>query len=139
MKIQIAMKTVKNLTKKVKTIPFLLEKIPQTFEELIEEIVKASVKAYHLRMKQQHSEKLLSEEEFAVMKETGKFAWSFLGEEKEVDEETAIDAAKEAISNGTVRVFKGTTELTDFSEALSISEEEVFTFIRLTMLAGRMW
>ena len=41
--------------------------------------------------------------------------------------------------DGLFRVFLGDTELTELDEKLELQEGDTVTFIRLTMLAGRMW
>ena len=41
--------------------------------------------------------------------------------------------------DGLFRVFLGDTELTELDEQLELQEGDTVTFIRLTMLAGRMW
>ena len=59
--------------------------------------------------------------------------------ENEVDEAKAIHTAIGAVTDGLVRVFKGGDEITDLDAEIEIAEGEVFTFVRLTMLSGRMW
>ncbi len=57
----------------------------------------------------------------------------------DVDEAKAIQTAIDAVTDGLVRVFKGNDEITDLDAEIEISEGDVFTFVRLTMLSGRMW
>ena len=45
-------------------------------------------------------------------------------------------AAVEAVENGLVRIFKGNEELCELDEEIDIAEGDVFTFVKLTMLAG---
>ncbi len=139
MRIQVAMKNAGNIRKRVKNIPFDLQKTPATFGELIEETVKASIVAYRKRIAEREENSPCTDEQYAAMQEMGRFVWGFLGEEKKVDESKAIALAKESIADGLVRVFQGEKELTDFSAPLEIKEEDVFTFVKLTMLAGRLW
>ena len=59
--------------------------------------------------------------------------------ENDVDEATAIQTAIDAVTDGLVRVFKGHAEITDLDAEIEVAEGDVFTFVRLTMLSGRMW
>ena len=43
------------------------------------------------------------------------------------------------MTDGLVRVFKGNSEITDLDTEVEITEGDVFTFVRLIMLSGRMW
>ena len=54
----------------------------------------------------------------------------------------SIEAVKTAIQgfeDGLFRVFRGMDELTELDREEKFNEGDEITFIRLTMLAGRMW
>ncbi len=137
--IYVALKHMGNVTKKVKEYPFLLEKTPQTFRELVEESVKSCIAAYKARANNAKNPAPLTDEEFDGMREIGKFAFGVHYNENEIEETKAIDTAIEAVTDGLVRVFKGNDEITNLDEQIEIAEGDVFTFVRLTMLSGRMW
>lgn len=140
-KIQIcvALKHMGNITKKVKVYPFVLDRTPRTFRELIEESVKVCIRAYMERANDAINPAPLTEEQLDGMREIGKFAFGFHYNENETDEENAIETAMDAVNDGLVRIFKGNDELTELDEEIDIIEGDVFTFVRLTMLSGRMW
>ena len=69
----------------------------------------------------------------------GKFAFGGFEDPREVNEDRAVQTAIAAVEDGLVRIFRGAEELTDLDQEIQITEGEVFTFIRLTMLSGRMW
>ena len=73
------------------------------------------------------------------MREIGKFAFGVHYNEKAPSLREAEDIAVVAFGDGLVRIFIGEDELTELDGELNITEGEVFTFIRLTMLSGRMW
>ena len=135
----VALKHMGNIAKKVKEHPFFLENKPHTLGELIEESVKSCVKAYRDRANCAHNPAPLTDEQFDGMCEVGKFAFGFHYNENETDEEKAIETAMDAVKDGLVRIFKGNDELTELNEEIDITEGDVFTFVRLTMLSGRMW
>ncbi len=137
--IYVALKHMGNVTKKVKEYPFLLNKKPHTFRELIEESVKSCIDAYRVRANIAKNPSPLTDEQFDGMREIGKFAFGVHYNENSINETKAIGAAIDAVTDGLVRVFKGNDEITDLERELEISEGDVFTFVRLTMLSGRMW
>ncbi len=137
--IYVAMKHIGNVTKKVKEYPFVLGKTPRTFRELIEEAVKACIEAYKARAKNAKAPAPLTDEQLDGMREIGKFAFGVHYNENAVDETRAIETAIGAVTDGLVRVFKGNEELTELDKAIKISQGDIFTFVRLTMLSGRMW
>ena len=137
--IYVALKNMSNVTKKVRAYPFLLGKTPRTFRELIEESVRSCVSAYKARANNAKDPAPLTDEQFDGMREIGKFAFGVHYNENDVDEAKAIQTAIDAVTDGLVRVFKGNDEITDLDAEIEIAEGDVFTFVRLTMLSGRMW
>ncbi len=137
--IYVSMKHMGNVARKVKEYPFVLEKAPRTLKELIEEAVKTCICAYKARAESAKNPAPLSDEQFEGMRELGKFAFGVHYNERQADEKEAIQIALEAVSDGLVRVFRGNEEITGLDNEVRISEGDVFTFVRLTMLSGRMW
>ena len=140
-KIQIffSLKHMGNIRKKIKEHPVVIGKSPRTFRELIEETVKSCVDAYNDRAYNGKTPMPLTDEEFNSMCEIGKFAFGVNYNDKKIDEKKAIDTAIEAVTDGIVRVFKGDDEITNLDTEIDVFEGDVFTFVRLTMLSGRMW
>ena len=139
--IYVTMKHMGNVTKKVKEYPLFLSKTPGTFRELIEESVKSCISAYKARANNSKNPNPtpLTDEQFDGMREIGKFAFGVHYNENDIDEAKAIQTAIDAVTDGLVRVFKGNDEITDLDAEIEIAEGDVFTFVRLTMLSGRMW
>ena len=137
--IYVALKHMGNVTKKVKEYPFVLGRTPHTFRELIEESVKSCIDAYKARETNANNPTPLTDEQFDGMREIGKFAFGVHYNENEIDEEKVIETAIDAVTDGLVRVFKCNDEITDLDAEIEIAEGDVFTFVRLTMLSGRMW
>ena len=138
-RIYVALKHMGNLTKKIKTYPFDLAKTPQTFRELVEESVRSCIASYKARAENANNPQPLSDEEWRGMQEIGKFAFGVHYNENDINEAKAVKTALDAVRDGIVRVFKGNDELIGLENELEISEGDVFTFVRLTMLSGRMW
>ncbi|MBE6640926.1 MAG: hypothetical protein E7619_04995 [Ruminococcaceae bacterium] len=137
--ILVALKHPGNVTKKVKEYPFLLGKTPRTFRELIEESVKSCILAYKARANGAKHPMPLTDEQLDGMREIGKFAFGVHYNENGTDEQKAIQTAIDAVTDGLVRVFKENEEITELDGEIKIAEGDVFTFVKLTMLSGRMW
>lgn len=139
MTIYVTRKHAGNLAKKIKETPFVLSKTPRTLRELIAELVLICIQEDCARAQQSETPQPLSAEQLAEMREIGKFAFGVHYNQTEPDPERAFQTALEAVEDGLVRVFRGRDELTALDDPVSISDGDVFTFVRLTMLSGRLW
>lgn len=82
---------------------------------------------------------MLSNAQIDDMAHIGKIAFGIVYGEKAPDVGKSIETAMLGFQDGLFRVFLGDTELTELDEKLELQEGDMVTFIRLTMLAGRMW
>ena len=57
----------------------------------------------------------------------------------EVPEKKAVETALQAFEDGLVAVFVDGERYESLEDKLELSGEETITFVRLAMLAGRMW
>jgi len=137
--IYVSIKHMGNIAKTVKKYPLILDNIPRTFRDLVVESVKLCVAAYKERAKSAANPHPITDEQFECMKEMGRFAFGVHYNENAVDESKAIKTAIDAVSDGLIRVFKDDNELTDLDGEINIKDGSSITFIRLTMLSGRMW
>lgn len=124
----------KNMVDKVE---FSYEKAPESLRELIGETVKLCVADYIDRM--DRGEAVLSEKKIEDMSQIGKIAFGIVYGEKKPDVQKAIETAVQGFEDGLFRVFLGDRELENLDEKVEFAEGNEITFIRLTMLAGRMW
>lgn len=134
--------------RRIKSVPFEYDRCPETAEELIEETVKIMLSTFKERQKKSTEENIpdvLSEETIKSMAEIGKIAFGYIYNEKEQDEAKAIETAKLAFIDGMVRIFINGEEAEYKDEniesgtPINLSEDDEVTFVRLAMLAGRMW
>jgi len=58
---------------------------------------------------------------------------------KDVDIFSAVDTALQAFEDGLVALFIDDKRFENLDEALNLTGSETLTFVKLTMLAGRMW
>lgn len=69
----------------------------------------------------------------------GKIGFGRRFSDKKADKQKALDNAQQSFEDGIYKVFVGDKELTDLKTAVNLQEGDVLTFIRLTMLSGRLW
>ena len=138
-KIYVAAKTARTLQRDVAYEPFILASTPETLRDLIEESVLTCIRLYRERGEQAKNPQPLTDEELSKMREMGKLAFGVHYNEGEIDEKKAIETAITAVEDGIVRVFKDGAEFSGLDEKITVNEGDRFTFVRLTMLSGRMW
>ena len=139
MLIYVSVKSIGKVKRGVKSIPFYLERPPRTLRELVRETVLSCVSSYKKRGEDGGNQFPLTEEEYAAMTETGRFAFGVHYNDAEVDAEKAVMVAVEAVKDGLVRIFNGDLEYTELDGEINLSEGDTLTFVRLVMLSGRMW
>ncbi|MBR0464839.1 MAG: hypothetical protein IJJ23_10770 [Clostridia bacterium] len=117
--------------------PLSLEGVPATAGELICACVDACVHEQRVRVEAGY--RPLTPEELAGCAKIGKIAFNFDYNGKKADLDSAKDTAMQAYRDGLFRVFLNGVELTDEDTPVHLSEGDELTFIRLVMLAGRLW
>ena len=144
MKLNINIKQMGKKGRRVKPVPFEYDRCPATAGELIEDTVRIMVKAFIERQKlsvESHVPEALSDETMKSMAEIGKIAFGYIYNDKEPNEDKAVDTALLAYEDGMVRLFINGEDVEYKKEGtpISLSEGDEVTFVRLAFLAGRMW
>lgn len=139
MNVKITMKQLGKKRSKISEVDFALSNKPDTVEGLIKEAVHTCVMAYNLRVRNKEEGKPLTDEQISDMSEIGKIAFGINYGGKEANEEEAVAVAIQAFEDGLVRIFQGEEELTELEQRIELQENDLLTFIRLTMLAGSMF
>ena len=116
---------------------------PSTVRDLIVSMTSSCVQDYNRRFQAKDLYACLThyetKEDLAVQAQTGKIGFGINYGEKEADEAQAIQNAIQCFEDGIYRIFLDEKPLLELDEPISLTEESVLTFVRLTMLAGRMW
>lgn len=139
MNVKVTIKQLGKKRSKISEADFALSNKPDTVKQLIQEAVHTCVEGYNIRVRNREAAKPLSEEQISDMSEIGKIAFGINYGGKEADEKEAVRVAIQAFEDGLVRIFKGEEELTELEQKIELQENDLLTFIRLTMLAGSMF
>ena len=119
--------------------PYEINDNISTLRELLTDIVITEVNKYNNKNNDTVLTAFISQEQIDDLSLTGKVSFGDVFTDKKAEKNSAINNAIQCFEDGIVRVFMDETELAELDAPLTIKENEVFTFIRLAFLAGRMW
>jgi len=117
----------------------ILDFKPTTVRELIEAIVTKNVEDFNNRLSKERLLKYLTDEEINNKLTVGKVSFGELHNPNKETLSTALEVAFLAYEDGIYRVFIGDKEAGPLEEAVELKDGDTLTFIRLTMLSGRLW
>ncbi len=123
----------------IEVIDMQLAKSPSTIRDLIEETVKFCVNRFLENCSNQEVLKALSLQEIHDKASTGKITFGVLNGEVQPKEDEAIKSALEAFLDGIVVIFIDGIQQQKLSDPVEINDATEVTFVRLTMLTGRLW
>lgn len=139
MKIQINLKSMGKRRQSVKPVCYEIQGRPSTVRELICAVTEAGVQEYNQRMEASDLLSYMTKDEIDDRAAAGKVSFGVNYGEHKADLRKAQENALQCFEDGIYRIFLDGKSLEDLDEIISIGEDSVFTFVRLTMLAGRMW
>ncbi len=162
MRIRVSLKKLGKRKPEVEPFFYEISGTPHTVRELILAVTEAEVEAYNRRREEGYhagpgaggsgnrSEgesqaqgvtllPYLTKEAIQEKAQAGKVAFGLNYGEKEADVEAAKENALQSFEDGIYRIFQDEKELASLEEPIDVTEDSVFTFVRLVMLAGRMW
>lgn len=119
----------------IEAVTIELAKKPETVRELIAELTKSGVEAYNERKEDGELLKHLTKQEIEDKASSGKISFDARGG-NDADADKAIENALQCFEDGIIRIFANETELEELEQRILCDENTVFTFVRLTMLAG---
>ena len=108
---------------------------------LIAAFVTAEVTRFNARAKEGETAlRYLTNAEIADAAVAGKIAFGADYNGKVQDLDAAIENARQCYLDGIYRIFiNGEEPASDLAAPVALAENDEITFVRLTMLAGRMW
>ena len=140
MRLKVEVKQLGARGKRVVPVPFEIEGNPSTAGELIAATAKKCAEEYNERVRKGETMiSPLSEREINDMAGVGRITFGICNSDKLQDVGKAVDSALLAFSDGLFCLFINGKQMTAAEQAITLNEDDVLTFIRLTMLAGRIW
>ena len=139
MKVFVNMKKLGSRRNSITQIPYELKTSPDTVQDLITQMVSICVKDYNNRMESKELLNNLSQADMENQATAGKISFGVNYGENKADEEAATANALQCFEDGIYRIFCGTEQLQKLEDKITLKEGCELTFVRLTMLSGRMW
>lgn len=110
-----------------------------TLRDLIRDVTERRVKDWNERTEDDFILRALSAEEMEAGAAVGKIAYGERMNRALQDSEQAVKSALQSFEDGLYCVFIDEEQIEHLDASIFLKEESVLTFVRLTMLAGRMW
>ena len=139
MEMKVNVKSVSGKRNRITTVSVHYSREILSVRELIEETVIYCVNEYNSRMENTELMSALLPAEIADKAAQGKVSFGTIYGENHPDLQKAQADALEAFSDGAVAVFADDRRLEDEEEILDLTQITSLTFIKLVMLAGRIW
>ena len=139
MEMKVNVKSVSGKRNRITTVSVHYSREVLSVRELIEETVIYCVNEHNSRMENTELMSALLPAEIADKAAQGKISFGTIYGENHPDLQKAQADALEAFSDGAVAVFADDRRLEDEEEILDLTQITSLTFIKLVMLAGRMW
>lgn len=112
----------------------------QNIEDLIKAFVKIEVEEFNKRADNLKLIDFLTNQEISDNSQVGKISFNEDYNTKKQDLNKAIENALLSYQDGIYCIFLNEERLTDsLKQEICLKDEDSLTFVRLTMLAGRMW
>ena len=139
MDICVSMKVIGKRKNLIESVPFTYEVPPQTVEQLISDTVSICVHNFNKKIENGSLLSAITSDQIRDMSDIGKISFGELHNSRKANLEAAQANAILSFSDGIFRIFLDDRELTALSDTIDLSEASVLTFVRLTMLSGRLW
>ena len=110
-----------------------------TVEKLLRETVRINLEEFTKRRKRTEVEAVLSGEDIEEQAGTGKISFGIAYDGRTADFENAVKNACQCFEDGIAVIFLEGKRLETLEERIALREDSQLTFVRMTMLAGRMW
>jgi hypothetical protein len=139
MVIYISLKSIGKRKNFITTKEVELTNVPDSLRSLITEIVKTNVRQFNSNPAEVPIVNYLSNTEIEQGASSGKVGFGITYSNNKVNQTEALITAIQAFEDGFYRVFLNDEEVAQLDAPLKVNDGDVVVFIRLTMLAGRMW
>ena len=139
MRFYVNVKALGKLRASVECAPFEIEGTPEDVRGLIIEVVAACASQFEQRSARSEVLEAMTAKEIADRSRSGKISFDMVNGENAVNVPQAQQNALQCFEDGIYRIFLDGKSLQELDEKITINEQSQLTFVRLTMLAGRLW
>ena len=139
MKIFVNVKQIGKRKNKIDKKKYEISEKITTVKELLTEFVTINVNEFNNGFTENDIVPYLTDEKINDLSDAGKLSFGVDYNEQKQDLEKAIENALQSYEDGIYRVFVNDEEMGEIDCEINLKENDELTFVRLTMLAGRMW
>ena len=108
-------------------------------KDLLIEFVTINVNEFNNGFTENDIVPYLTDKKINDLSDAGKISFGVDYNEQKQDLEKAIENALQSYEDGIYRIFVNDEEVGEIHSEVNLNENDELTFVRLTMLAGRMW
>ena len=139
MKVYVNVKQIGKKKNKIDKKEYEINEGIKTVKELLTEFVTINVEKFNEGYTENDIVPYLTDKKINDLSDTGKISFGVDYNEQKQDLEKAIENALQSYEDGIYRVFVNDEEMGEIDCEINLKENDELTFVRLTMLAGRMW
>ena len=139
MKIFVNVKQIGKRKNKIDKKKYEISEKITTVKELLTEFVTINVNEFNNGFTENDIVPYLTDKKINDLSDAGKISFGVDYNGQKQDLEKAIENALQSYEDGIYRVFINDEEVEGIESEINLKENDELTFVRLTMLAGRMW
>jgi len=139
MKIFVNVKQIGKRKNKIDKKEYEINEGIKTVKELLTEFVTINVNEFNNGFTENDIVPYLTDKKINDLSDAGKISFGVDYNEQKQDLEKAIENTLQSYEDGIYRVFVNDEEMGEIDCEINLKENDELTFVRLTMLAGRMW
>lgn len=132
-------KVIGKKSRKLQKIPFSIEEPVTTLQELLVQLVTQQVQQYNDKKVDTSLHLYLTDQQIEDAAQHGKVHFGEKKNDTLQSVDQAISTMLQAFQDELFLVLHNEDSLDSLTTPLTLQEDDVFTFIKLTMLAGRIW
>ncbi|MGE7675979.1 hypothetical protein ACQKMV_20775 [Lysinibacillus sp. NPDC094403] len=126
-------------SRKLQKIPFTIEEPVHTLKDLLKQLVTQEVHHYNGKAVDTPLHMYITDQQLEDAALHGKVHFNEKKNASMQSVDQAISTVLQAFEDEFFLVLQNEEQLNSLNEPLAIREDDVFTFIKLTMLAGSIW
>ena len=139
MKIFVNVKQIGKRKNKIDKKKYEISEKITTVKELLTEFVTINVNEFNNGFTENDIVPYLTDEKINDLSDAGKISFGVDYNGQKQDLEKAVENELQSYEDGIYRIFVNDAEVGEIDCEINLKENDELTFVRLTMLAGRMW